>query len=76
MKLATAVVDDVRRRVQQQIHGHRGRKNDPLHRVRNIRRAGVENLTDRQQARLEAALRPLRLPNHWIGPDLLISPST
>ncbi len=55
VKLATAVVDDVRRRVQQEIHGHRGRKNDPLYRVRNILRAGVENLTDRQQARLEAA---------------------
>jgi hypothetical protein len=23
-------VDEVRRRVQQEIHGHRGRKNDPL----------------------------------------------
>lgn len=28
--LATAVVDDVRRCVQQEIHGHRGRKSDPL----------------------------------------------
>jgi transposase len=49
------VVDEVRRRVQQDIHGHRGRKDDPLYRVRNILRAGVENLTDRQRARLEAA---------------------
>lgn len=55
VKLATAVVDDVRRRVQQEIHGHRGRKDDPLNRVRNILRAGVENLTERQQARLEVA---------------------
>ena len=55
VKLATAVVDDVRRRVQQEIHGHRGRKNDPLYRVRNILRAGEEHLTERQQARLEAA---------------------
>ncbi|MEK4241980.1 MULTISPECIES: ISL3 family transposase [Janibacter] len=55
VKLATAVVDDVRRRVQQQIHGHRGRKNDPLYRIRNILRAGAENLTERQRARLEAA---------------------
>ena len=55
VKLATAAVDDTRRRVQQDIHGHRGRKNDPLYRVRNILRAGVENLTDRQKARLEAA---------------------
>ena len=55
LKLATAVVDDVRRRVQQEIHGHRGRKNDPLYRVRNILRSGAENLTDRQKARLAAA---------------------
>ena len=55
VKLGTAAVDDVRRRVQQDIHGHRGRKNDPLYRIRNILRAGQEHLTDRQQARLDAA---------------------
>ena len=55
VKLATGVVDEVRRRVQQDIHGHRGRKHDPLYRIRNILRAGQENLTDRQRARLEAA---------------------
>jgi len=55
VKLATGVVDEVRRRVQQDIHGHRGRKNDPLYRIRNILRAGEENLTDRQRARLDAA---------------------
>ncbi len=45
----------MRRRVQQDIHGHRGRKDDPLYRIRNILRAGAENLTDRQRARLAAA---------------------
>ena len=55
VKLATTVVDEVRRRVQQELHGHRGRKNDPLYRIRNILRAGAENLTDRQRARLETA---------------------
>lgn len=30
VKLGTAAVDEVRRRVQQEIHGHRGRKNNPL----------------------------------------------
>jgi transposase len=55
VKLATGVVDEVRRRVQQDIHGHRGRKNDPLYRIRNILRAGAENLTDRQQSKLDAA---------------------
>ena len=43
VKLATAVVDDVRRRVQQDTCGHRGRRNDPLYRIRNTLRAGDEN---------------------------------
>ena len=55
VKLATQVVDDVRRRVQQDTHGHRGRRDDPLYRIRNILRAGVENLTDRQRDRLTTA---------------------
>ncbi len=56
VKLGTQAVDDVRRRVQQTTTGHRGRKNDPLYRVRNILRSGAEHLTDRQWDRLEAAL--------------------
>ena len=55
VKLATQVVDEVRRRVQQDTCGHRGHRNDPLYRIRNILRAGAENLTDRQNARLAAA---------------------
>ena len=55
VKLATQVVDEVRRRVQQDTTGHRGRRDDPLYRIRNILRAGEENLTDRQRARLETA---------------------
>ena len=55
VKLATGVIDEVRRRVQQDIHGHRGRRDDPLYRIRNILRAGEEHLTDRQRARLDTA---------------------
>ena len=55
VKLGTAAVAEVRRRVQQDIHGHRGRRDDPLYRIRNILRAGQEHLTDRQKTRLEAA---------------------
>lgn len=55
VKLATQVVDDVRRRVQQDTTGHRGRKSDPLYRIRNVLRAGEDRLTDRQRARLDAA---------------------
>ncbi|MEU2028954.1 transposase [Micrococcus luteus] len=53
--LATAVVDDVRRRVQREIRGYCGRKSYPLYRIRNILRSGRENLTDRQRVRLQAA---------------------
>jgi transposase len=56
VKLGTAAVDEVRRRVQQQIHGHRGRKTDPLYGIRTILRCGAENLTDRQRARLDRAI--------------------
>lgn len=55
VKLGTAAVDDVRRRVQQDTLGHRGRKGDPLYGIRNILRAGKERLTDKQKARLDAA---------------------
>jgi len=55
VKLATTAVDEVRRRVQQEIHGHRGRKNDPLYRIRNILHASGDRLTPRQQARLDTA---------------------
>jgi transposase len=52
VKLGAKAVDDMRRRIQTDIHGHRGRKGDPLYRIRNALRAGEENLTDRQRERL------------------------
>ncbi len=55
-KLGTDAVDQVRRRVQQSIHGHRGRKGDPLYGIRMILRCGQERLTDKQKARLEKAI--------------------
>jgi transposase len=54
--LAGKALDQVRRRVQQEIHGHRGRKGDPLYGVRHLLHAGPERLTDRQRARLTRAL--------------------
>lgn len=56
VKLGTQAVDEDRRRVQQEIHGHRGRKNDPLYGIRTILRCGQEKLTDRQCARLDRAI--------------------
>ena len=55
VKLGGQALDEVRRRVQQAIHGHRGRKGDPLYGIRNILRLGLEHLSDKQQARIMAA---------------------
>jgi transposase len=56
VRLGTAVVDEVRRRAQQDALGHRGHKNDPLYKIRGLLRHGVEHLTERQLARLDAGL--------------------
>ena len=57
VKLANACVDDVRRRVQRETLGHRGRLEDPLFGVRRLLTRGYERLSEHQVARLEAALR-------------------
>ena len=56
VKLGTAVVDEVRRRVQQETLGHRGHKDDALYKVRGLLRHGAEHLSPRQITRLERAL--------------------
>jgi transposase len=56
VKLGTTVVDQVRRRVQQDTLGRRGHKNDPLYKIRGLLRHGAEHLNPRQIARLDAAL--------------------
>jgi transposase len=56
VKLGTAVVDEVRRRVQQDTLGRRGHKQDPPFKIRGLLRHGVEHLTARQVVRLEAGL--------------------
>lgn len=56
VKLALLGVDRVRRRVQQDTLGHRGLTNDPLYRARRILRRRHDRLTERQWARLSAAL--------------------
>src|SRR5215208_2041585 len=56
VRLATQVLDEVRRRVQQDTVGHRGHKHDPLYQIRGLLRHGVEHLSDRQQAKLTRCL--------------------
>jgi transposase len=56
IKLANTVVDQVRRRVQQATLGHRGRKPDPLYRIRKLLGTAAEQLTSRGRMRLRAGL--------------------
>ena len=56
IKLANAAIDDVRRRVQQDTLGHRGRKDDPLYRIRRVLLRGGQRLGQRGWDRLEAGL--------------------
>jgi transposase len=54
VRLAGDALDRCRRRVQQDLHGHRGFKNDPLYRARRTLHTGEDLLTDRQRERLTA----------------------
>ena len=55
VKLAGDALDEVRRRVQQDTTGHRGRKGDPLYQIRLLLRASRDWLTKRQKERLREA---------------------
>lgn len=57
VKLGFDAVDEVRRRVQQDTLGHRGRRDDPLYRIRRVLRRGFEHHTERSWARLLAGLQ-------------------
>ena len=54
VRLAGDALDQCRRRVQQAIHGHRGRKSDPLYAARRTLHTGAGLLTDKQMDRLHA----------------------
>ena len=53
IRLAGDALDECRRRVQQELHGHRGRKGDPLYTARRTLHTGADLLTDRQHERLD-----------------------
>ena len=52
VRLAGNALDACRRRIQQDLHGHRGRTNDPLYRSRRTLHTGADLLTDKQKQRL------------------------
>jgi transposase len=54
VRLAGDALDNCRRRVQQDLHGHRGRSGDPLYSARRMLHTGAGLLTDTQIERLDA----------------------
>ena len=57
VRIANRCVDKVRRRVQNETLGHRGRKADPLYRIRKLLLAGYERLDERGHERVLLGLR-------------------
>ena len=56
VKLVNKALDDVRRRVQNETLGHRGREDDPLYRARKLLVSASERFTDNGQVRLRGLL--------------------
>lgn len=56
VRLGFAAVDDVRRRIQQETTGHRGRRDDPLFGIRRLLRRGHDHHSERSWTRLLAGL--------------------
>ncbi len=57
VKLANATLDECRRRVQNELFGHRGQKHDPLYRVRRLLTKAGERLGDDGRNKLLGLLR-------------------
>ena len=57
VRVANRCVDKVRRRVQNETLGHRGRKDDPLYRISKLLLAGAERLDERGHDRVLLGLR-------------------
>lgn len=57
VQLANRALDEIRRRVQREQKGHRGRRNDPLYRVRRVLLTGEERLDAKATQRLASLLQ-------------------
>ena len=75
IRLASETVNDVRRRVQQDTTGHRGRKGDPLYGIRRLLLMTWKNLNERGWERLRAGLaagdRDGEIAAVWLARELL-----
>ncbi len=56
VQLANRALDGVRRRVQNETTGHRGRKDDPLYRARRVLLMGEEKLDNKATSRIQSLL--------------------
>lgn len=57
VKLGIEAVDEARRRVQKDTTGHRGRKADPLYKIRRLLTIGAEHLKPRMVEKIDEKLR-------------------
>lgn len=76
VKLGFDAVDQVRRRVQQQTTGHRGRKHDPLYGIRRLLRRRFDHHSvhswERMLAGLEAGDPDAEIAHAWIAAQELV----
>ena len=56
VRLGNDALNEVRRRVQNQTLGHRGRKDDPLYRARKLLVSASENITEHGHTKLRGLL--------------------
>lgn len=77
IKLANTAIDDVRRRVQQDTLGHRGRKGDPLYRARRVLLSASERLSEERfewmQSLITAGDPDGEVGAAWVAKELLRS---
>lgn len=75
IRLGLQALDEVRRRRQQQIHGHRGHRDDPLFRLRRVLRVGQERLDETVVTKIFARLQDADTDDEvvaaWVAVDLL-----
>jgi len=75
IRLGLQALDEVRRRRQQQIHGHRGQKDDPLFKLRRVLRVAQERLDEDTLAKIFDRLRQADTDDEvgaaWVAVDLL-----
>lgn len=76
VRLGFAAVDEVRRRIQREQTGHRGRTGDPLCGIRRLLRRAVDHHSERSWARLLAGLdagdtNDEQLARAWIASENL-----